>query len=130
MEEIWKDIPNYEGLYQISNLGRVKSLPRKGTNTKKERILKFAKSNKNYLIAILTKHNKRNAKSVHRLVAEAFIPNPNNFPQVNHKDENRHNNCVDNLEWCTNRYNCNYGNRSAKLSLALKGHPCWYKGKK
>ena len=130
MEEIWKDIPNYEGLYQISNLGRVKSFPRKGTHTKKERILKFAKSNKNYLIAMLTKHNKRKAKSVHRLVAEAFIPNPNNFPQVNHKDENRHNNCVDNLEWCTNHYNCNYGNRSVKLSIALKGHPCWYKGKK
>ena len=130
MEEIWKDIEGYEGLYQVSNLGRVKSFPRKGTHTTKERILKLTKSNKNYVIVILKNNYIQKAKSVHRLVAEAFIPNPNNLPQVNHKDENKLNNKVDNLEWCDNIYNCNYGTRNKRLSIANIGHKCWYKGKK
>lgn len=105
MLEIWKDIPDYEGLYQISTLGKVKSFPRKGTHTTKERIIKFAKSNKGYCIAVLKKNNVQKVFSVHRLVAKAFIPNPDNLPQVNHIDGNKLNNCVDNLEWCTNKQN-------------------------
>lgn len=119
MKEIWKDIEEYEGLYQISNLGRVKSFPRKGTHTTKERIIKFAKSNKGYLIAILKNNDVQKAFSVHRLVAKAFIPNPNNLPQVNHKDENKENNNVNNLEWCDNWYNSHYGTRLHRIAKTM-----------
>ena len=119
MKEIWKDIEGYEGLYQISNLGRVKSFPRKGTHTTKERIIKFAKSNKGYLIAILKNNDVQKAFSVHRLVAKAFIPNPNNLPQVNHKDENKENNNVNNLEWCNNWYNSHYGTRLHRIAKTM-----------
>ena len=106
-KEIWKDIKGYEGLYQVSNLGRVKSLPRK--NHPKEEFRNLSPDSKGYLRVNLFKNNKGKTHKVHRLVAEAFIPNPNNYPQVNHKDENKANNNVDNLEWCTNKYNVNYG---------------------
>ena len=106
--EIWKDIPNYEGLYQVSNLGNIKSL-KKGKN----KLLKFGVNNKGYYIVNLYKNNKGITKKVHRLVAQVFIPNPNNYPIINHKDENKKNNIIDNLEWCDNKYNLNYGN--AKL---------------
>ena len=105
MGEIWKDIEGYEGLYQVSNLGRVKSL-----KYNKERILKIANGTDGYKIVGLTYNSKRKTFKVHRLVAQAFIPNPNEYPQVNHKDEDKGNNKVDNLEWCDNKYNCNYGN--------------------
>ena len=105
MEEIWKDIKGFEGLYQVSNFGRVKSFPRKGTQTTKERIIKFTKSNKNYLVANLKNNNIQQSFSIHRLVAQAFIPNPDNLPQVNHIDGNKQNNNVNNLEWCTNKQN-------------------------
>lgn len=105
MKEIWKDIKGYEGLYQVSNLGRVKSFPRKGTHTKREHILIVGKNHKGYFQVKLTKKCKAKTISVHRLVAEAFIPNPDNLPQINHKDGNKDNNCVNNLEWCTNEYN-------------------------
>ena len=111
MKEIWKEIKDYEGLYQVSNLGRVKS------STK---ILKNRLSKRGYYIVTLYKNGKSTTKWVHRLVAEAFIPNPDNLPQVNHKDEDKLNNRVDNLEWCTAKYNCNYGTHNSKLSLALK----------
>lgn len=140
MKEIWKDIEGYEGLYQISNLGRVKSLEKYvntaiKNNTKvkrKEQILK--QYNKNgYLQVTLTHNNKRKYFGVHRLVANAFIPNLNNYPQVNHKDENTLNNCVDNLEWCTAKYNCNYGTRNSRIcniTSFKKGHIPWNKNKK
>lgn len=107
MEEIWKDIKGYEGLYQVSNIGRVKSL--NYNHTKKEKILKPIKDKKNYLYINLYKNVKIKHIKIHRLVAEAFIPNPNNYPCVNHKDEDKSNNCVNNLEWCTYQYNNTYG---------------------
>lgn len=99
-KEIWKDIPNYEGMYQISNLGNVKSIYKNG-NTK----ILTGGIKKGYRQVILVKNKKRKYASVHRLVAETFIPNPNNLPQVNHKDGNKSNNNVDNLEWCTQSEN-------------------------
>lgn len=115
MKEIWKDIENYEGVYQISNMGRIKVLDH--TITKKdgrklrikEKILtptiRGKKGNEYYHITL-----KRKCYRVNRLVAKAFIPNPNNLPCVNHKDENKLNNKVSNLEWCTYQYNNTYNN--------------------
>ena len=114
--EIWKDIPDYEGLYQVSNFGRVKSL-----YFGKERILKLSINKYKYLTVILHKNKKQKSFTVHRLVCLAFTPNPNNLPCINHKDENKQNNCVDNLEWCTNKYNSNYGNCRKKISDKMKG---------
>ena len=105
MKEIWKDIKGYEGLYQVSNLGRVKSFPRRGTHVKEIHILKPAKDGKGYYMVHLSKNNKKHMKRIHRLVAETFIPNPNNLPQVNHIDGNKANNISSNLEFCTNEYN-------------------------
>lgn len=108
MEEVWKDIPNYEGLYQASNLGRIKSLNRiimrkdNKIYTQKEKILKPAKNHKGYLHCSLTKDFKTKKISVHRLVAQTFISNSNNLPQVNHIDGNKQNNQTNNLEWITN----------------------------
>lgn len=106
--EIWKDVAGYEGLYQISNLGRVKGL-------KRNKILAL-KDNQGYLkIGLRKPKDKQRFFSVHRLVAIAFIPNPNNYPQINHKDECKTNNCVSNLEWCTAKYNCNYGTHTLRV---------------
>lgn len=119
--EIWKDIKNYEGLYQVSNLGNVRSLDHYASNGKKNilykgRILKQTKHKKTgYLLATLCKNNKHKSILVHRLVAEVFINNKNKLPCINHKDENKENNCVTNLEWCTHKYNNNYGNNTKKL---------------
>lgn len=111
LEEIWADLPGYEGLYRISNLGEIVSTPRKGTNggTKQYRI-----THKGYAEVTLCKDGKQRTEKVHRLVALTFIPNPNNLPEVNHRDENKLNNRVDNLEWCTTQYNLNYGTRTVK----------------
>ena len=119
MLEIFKDIKGYEGLYQVSNLGNVKSL--NYNHTGKERILKPGLV-KEYLKVSLCKNNKIRMFSVHRLVAEIFLPNPDNLPCVNHKDENKQNNCVDNLEWCTYKYNANYGNRNKKISIKKRNN--------
>lgn len=105
MEELWVDIDGFEGLYQVSNLGNVKSLDRYVASKsnirqhKSERQLKL--NGGKYTQVILCKDGKTYGRLVHRLVATAFIPNPNNYPCINHKDENPKNNCVDNLEWCT-----------------------------
>ena len=103
--EQWKDII-YEKDYQISNLGRIKSF-----KWGKERILKPSLSKKGYLNVILNRKN----YLVHRLVAEAFLPNPDNLPCVNHKDEDKSNNIVNNLEWCDVKYNQNYGTRNTRI---------------
>lgn len=115
--EEWKDIKGYEGIYQISNMGRVKSLS--NGKYKKEKIRKYRKDKDGYLQLNLHKNNVMTTFKVHRLVAEAFIPNPHNLPQVNHKDEDKTNNRVDNLEWCTVEYNNNYGTRNKRIANAL-----------
>lgn len=115
--EEWKDIKGYENKYQISNLGRVKALDYRRTG--KEQIISI-KNNKGYSEVALWKDSKRKMFMVHRLVAQAFIPNPNNLPQVNHKDENKTNNIVENLEWCTQSYNNSYGTRLERVSSSLK----------
>ena len=113
--EQYKDIEGYEGIYQVSNEGNVKSL--NYNHTGNERILRPAVNRSNgYLQVILWKDCKRKHHQVHRLVASAFIDNLDNLPQVNHKDECKTNNCVDNLEWCTCEYNQNYGTRNQRIS--------------
>lgn len=101
--EIWKDIAGYEGLYQVSNRGRVKSLPRNGTS-KSEKLLNLHKDSKGSYNVSLSKNGKRKIAYVHRLVAEAFLPNPDNLPQVFHIDGNPANNDVNNLYWCTQEF--------------------------
>lgn len=120
-EEIWKDIQGYEGLYQVSDLGRVKSLermcPKKngGAYYHKEKILRLGtrsrkgKGSLGYQQVDLSKDSVSKTMSVHRLVAMAFIPNPQNLPLINHKDENPRNNKANNLEWCNDSYNQSYG---------------------
>lgn len=114
-KEIWKDIQGYEGLYQISNFGHVRSLKRfaksksHSKRTVNPRLLKGGLDVDGYHLVSLYKKGKKKTFKVHRLVAKAFIPNPNRYSQVNHKDENKHNNCVNNLEWCNCKYNINYG---------------------
>ena len=112
MQEIWKDIEGYEGLYQVSNLGRIKSLNYLNTG-----ITKIMKQNLsgNYATIGLCKKGKVKTRYIHRLVAETFIPNTDNYLEVNHKDENKQNNRVDNLEWCTRKYNINYGTHNQRM---------------
>lgn len=126
MEE-WKDIEGYEGLYQVSNEGKVKSIERI-VNAGKRKFLFKSKFLKpiligNYYSVHLSKNNKSKMIRVHRLVAEAFIPNPENLAQINHKDENKTNNKVENLEWCTPLYNNNYGSHNKKISKAMINKP-------
>lgn len=114
--EIWKDIPRYKGLYQASNDGKVRRICRTIVNhgtlaTKKGAIIGQSYTSKGYKRVNLFLDGGRHEELVHRLVAEAFIPNPNNYPCVNHKDEIRTNNTVDNLEWCDYQYNNTYGTR-------------------
>ena len=117
------------GLYQVSNLGRVKSLQRKTRLNinkekdaiKKELILKQGKGGikRNYFMVVLHKNCIPTNKMVHRLVAETFIDNPNNYKEVNHIDENTFNNCVSNLEWCNRKYNINYGTRTKRAKYRI-----------
>ena len=112
MEEIWKDIKDFEGKYQVSNLGNVKSLNYKGHGY--SRVLVPKVNNCGYEWVELFCNGKSAYRQVHRLVADAFIQNPNQYPVINHKDENPRNNKVDNLEWCDYSYNIKY---------SLKLHP-------
>lgn len=113
--EVWRPVVGYEGLYEVSSEGRVRSLDRicvhysGGPQIRKGKLLTLQTDHKGYKKILLSKDGTYKLWSVHRLVALAFIPNPNNYPCVNHKDENKANNSVDNLEWCTIKYNINYG---------------------
>lgn len=112
--EIWRDIRGYEGLYQVSNLGQVRSFDREILHRGsifliKDKLLKAGIS-RNYYQVVLSKNSIRQSIRVHRLVAEAFIDSPNNYNYINHKDENKLNNKANNLEWCTPYYNTHYGN--------------------
>lgn len=107
MNEIWKDIQDWEE-YSVSNYGRVFS-------KYKNKLLSICEKDNGYKMVGLHRNKKVKHKMVHRLVAEAFIPNPDNLPEVNHIDENKSNNCVDNLEWVTHRQNCNHGTRNIRV---------------
>ena len=121
--EIWKDCKGYEGKYQVSNYGRVWSIVRQQYKSQRE-------DKDGYLIVTLVaKNGKIKKERVHRLVALVFIENPNNYPQVNHKDENKGNNCVENLEWVTAKQNCNYGTRNERVAEKIKGENHYLYGK-
>lgn len=134
MEE-WRDIKGYEKFYQVSNLGRVRSLDRVVVKIRYKKqlpsslkgyILKPNKDKDGYLYVVLVKDKQRKTLKIHRLVAQAFIPNSDNLPQVNHKNEDKTDNFVyvdldgtintekSNLEWCDNQYNCNYGTHNQR----------------
>ena len=118
--EIWKDIKGYEGFYQVSDCGRIKSLARdiyyqNGiVHRTKEKILVPVLDKDGYQYVNLSKNGKRKVMTIHRLVAMAFIPNPENKSQINHKNEVKTNNVVENLEWCEAGYNINYGTRTSR----------------
>lgn len=120
INEVWEPIRGYVGLYEVSNMGRVRSLC--WYNTNKIHILKLKKEKNGYYRVGLTKNGVQTSHLVHRLVAIAFIPNPNNYPCVNHKDENPSNNCVENLEWCTHSYNTKYGSCIERASNKRKNN--------
>lgn len=119
-KEYWRPVLGYEGLYEVSNWGRIKSIPRKGTYA---RILKPVPNKYGYLQVNLCKNGKLKTFKVHRLVVEAFLEIPEGlkqyigtvYLQVNHKDENKHNNNVENLEWCSAKYNSNFGTRNERM---------------
>jgi len=121
MKEIWKDIEGYEGEYMVSNLGNVKSLPRMSWNGH----VYFYKEGKVLAPRTATNYSRVGLSGkdyyIHRLAAQAFIPNPNNYPQINHKDENKRNNNIDNLEWCTQKYNNSYGTKCQRCADKLRG---------
>lgn len=121
-EEIWKDITGYEGKYQVSSFGRVKSLEyHNAKGIKRCGILQPATDNSGYHRCALSKNNILKTYKVHRLVAIAFIPNPDNLPQINHKDGNKKNNNVENLEWCDNSHNQKHAYRLG-LNPPHQGH--------
>lgn len=134
IKEIWKDIEGYEGLYQISNYGNLRSLKDK-YGRKRILMRKVQKTQKGYLETRLYKNHKGKTLKIHILVAKTFIPNPHNYPMINHKDEDKTNNFVwinddgsvdfekSNLEWCNNSYNQLYGTLPEKKRIINTNHP-------
>lgn len=123
--EKWKPITETNGKYLISNLGSVKSLCGREPRIMKQRYSRIRRKcgDTYYMSVSMRAGNKTVHRLVHRLVAEAFIPNPNNYPIINHKDENSLNNCVDNLEWCTYSYNTTYGGSQERRLKSVEGTP-------
>ena len=119
IEEVWRDVVGFEGVYKVSSLGNVARV-RNGSLRQLKKCPAGGKHNCDYLYVSLTHRDKVRFSSVHRLVAEAFIPNPEMLPQVNHKDEDKFNNCAENLEWCTASYNNRYGTKIARGVDAMK----------
>ena len=119
--EIWKDVVGFEGLYKVSDKGNVYSVERRDATGRKRGglTLKPRYDKDGYLRINLRKNGIKKFKRIHRLVAKAFIPNPNNYLEINHKDENKTNNCVENLEWCTRKYNANYGTAIKRTSQKI-----------
>ena len=122
MKEIWKDIKGYEGYYQISNMGRVKSLERtvwngRGYRKMPEKILKPQKNRNGYLQVPLSKEGTEKKYYIHRLVANAFIPNPQGLPEINHLSEDKTDNRAENLEFCTSQYNKEYSQAKAVIAV-------------
>lgn len=118
VEVVWEPVLGFEGLYEVSSLGRVRN--------KKGEILKQRIKRTNctcYKSVDLWKDGRYHKKYIHRLVAEAFLPNPGNLPMVNHKDEDGTNNFIDNLEWCTREYNVNYGTAKERRAKKIRGVP-------
>lgn len=129
--EIWCELPNYNGIYLVSNLGKVKSVDQevncKGNKKRihKGKMLKTFLNERGYVCVTLTKNHISKIKKVHRLVAETFLPNLNNMPQVNHIDCNKQNNCVENLEWCNNSYNMKQAYKNnLKMGRRKEGKIC------
>lgn len=117
MEEIWKDVPGYEGIYVVSSFGRIRNLV-------SGKFIKPSQKNDGYCRVCLSKNGCGKCINIHRLVAQVFIPNPDNLPQVNHRDEDKTNNNVTNLEWCSAKYNINYGtskirNRQTRINKGI-----------
>ncbi|WP_299169047.1 NUMOD4 domain-containing protein [uncultured Bacteroides sp.] len=113
MEETWKPVKGYEDRYSVSNTGKVKSL-------KTSKLMCQRKGYDGYMRVGLSINGKQKYKFVHRLVTEAFIRNPHCYKEVNHKDEDKANNCISNLEWCTHKYNSNYGSRLDRMANTNK----------
>jgi hypothetical protein len=127
--EIWKDIEGYEGIYQVSNLGRVRSLDytvtkKDGTvQTYKGKVFSMTLNTTGYpYVSFRMGSSKRKSLTVHRLVAQAFIPNPNNLPEVNHRNEDKTDNRVENIEWCDRKYNMQYGTRNDRQKEKIERH--------
>lgn len=122
----WRPVVGYEGLYEVSDKGEVRALEKSYTDsigrktTKKAHILNGRVSKYGYVRITLEKNGQTKTYNVHRLVAEAFIANPSKLPYVNHIDEDKTNNSADNLEWCTAKYNCNYGTRNQRMRDTLR----------
>ena len=116
--EVWKDVAEYEGFYQVSNRGNVRSVARRDSIGRKRggRLLAPSYGGNGYPQVDMYKNGKSKKKYIHRLVAETFLPNTNGFPQVNHRDENKVNNNVKNLEWCTSEYNNSYGTKTERTA--------------